>query len=54
MELKIMLAHILLHYDVRYPPQITERPKNIIFNGAIVPDTKAKLLFTRRNANSTR
>jgi len=48
MELKIMLAHILLHYDISYPPGIIRRPKNIIFNGAIIPDPKARLVFTPR------
>ncbi|KAF9012312.1 cytochrome P450 [Cyathus striatus] len=48
MELKIMLAHILLTYDVSYSPSIKERPKNIIFNGAIVPDPKVKMVFTPR------
>ena len=48
MELKIMLAHILLEYDFKYPSGITERPKNMIFNGAIIPDPKTHLLFTAR------
>ncbi|CAA7263163.1 unnamed protein product [Cyclocybe aegerita] len=51
MELKIMLAHILLKYDVSLPPGITERPKNVIFNGAIVPDTKANLIFKPRSGH---
>ncbi|KAF9566781.1 cytochrome P450 [Agrocybe pediades] len=53
MELKIMLAHIILHYDVSYPGPITQRPENIIFNGAIVPDPKARLLFTPRELDRT-
>jgi len=48
MELKIMLAHILLEYDVSYPAGVTERPKNVVFNGAIIPDTKALLVFRPR------
>lgn len=48
MELKIMLAHILLEYDFGYPPGITQRPKNLIFNGAILPDPKTHLLFKVR------
>lgn len=48
MELKIMVAHILLRYDVSLPPGATSRPKNIIFNGAIVPDPKAHLILTPR------
>ena len=49
MELKLMLAHIILDYEVSYPPGITSRPKNILFNGAIVPDQKAHLVFKRRS-----
>ncbi|KAF8161079.1 cytochrome P450 [Crassisporium funariophilum] len=48
MELKIMLAHFLLHYDISLPPGITERPENMQFNGAIIPDPKAHLIFTPR------
>jgi len=47
-ELKLMLAHILLEYDISYPTGVTERPKNVVFNGAIIPDTKALLVFRPR------
>jgi hypothetical protein len=47
-ELKLMLAHILLEYDISYPAGVTERPKNVVFNGAIIPDTKAHLVFRPR------
>jgi hypothetical protein len=46
--LKIMLAHILLNYDIKLPPGITKRPVNINFNGAIIPDTKAEMVFVPR------
>jgi len=49
MELKVMLAHIILEYDLSYPPGITTRPKNILFNGSVVPDPKAHLVFKRRS-----
>lgn len=48
MELKLMLAHIFLEYDISYPAGVTERPKNVVFNGAIIPDTKALLIFRPR------
>jgi len=54
MELKIMLAHILLDFDIQYPPGVTERPKNTIFNGAIAPDKKAHLVFKPRATRKTR
>ena len=50
MELKLMLAHIMLEYDVSYPPGITTRPKNVFFDNAIMPDPKAHLVFKRRPA----
>jgi len=31
--LKLMLAHIILEYDLGYPPGIMTRPKYIVFNG---------------------
>jgi len=51
MELKIMLSHILLHYDVALPPGIKQRVPNITFNGGIVPNPKAELVFIPRSGN---
>ncbi|KAF8893357.1 cytochrome P450 [Infundibulicybe gibba] len=50
MELKIMLAHILLKYDIAFLPGMVGRPQNIVFNGAIVPDPKAHLIFSKRES----
>ncbi|KAF5386049.1 hypothetical protein D9615_002542 [Tricholomella constricta] len=47
-ELKIMLAHILLKYDISFPPGVMSRPANVTFNGAIIPDRKAQMVFKRR------
>jgi hypothetical protein len=48
MELKVMLAHLLLNYDFSFPQGVTERPKNLTIYSAVIPDTKAKLVFTPR------
>ncbi|KAF9467379.1 cytochrome P450 [Collybia nuda] len=48
MELKITLAHLLLNYDFALPPGVTQRPANTTFNGAIIPDPKAQMVFSRR------
>jgi hypothetical protein len=48
MELKVMLAFLLLNWDISFPDDVTERPKNLIFNAAVIPDDKAKMVFTRR------
>ncbi|KAF9049732.1 cytochrome P450 [Panaeolus papilionaceus] len=48
MELKIMIAHMLLKYDITLPPGMG-RAKNLIFNGAVIPDPKAHLIFTVRS-----
>lgn len=47
MELKVILAQLLLNYDFSLPPN-TARPKNFTFNTAVVPDTEAKIEFRRR------
>ena len=44
-----MLSHILLHYDIALPPGIKQRVPNITFNGAIVPNPKAELVFIPRS-----
>lgn len=49
MELKIMLGHLLLNYDFFYPPENPERPQSTIFNGSIVPNTKAVLIFKAKS-----
>jgi len=48
MTLKVILACIILEYDVSYPPGTT-RPNNLPFNGGIFPDPKAHLVFKRRS-----
>ncbi|KAJ7269284.1 cytochrome P450 [Mycena haematopus] len=41
MELKIMLSHLLLNYDVSLADGAKEAPKPIRFGSSVVPDTKA-------------
>jgi hypothetical protein len=48
MELKIILAHFLLNYDFSFPETVTKRPKNIVLNNIVAPDSKAKMVFTPR------
>lgn len=48
MELKIMLAHILLNYDFRFPDGITTRPANVYVEVYVAPNTQAKLVFKKR------
>jgi hypothetical protein len=50
MELKVMLAHVILNYDIAFPSGISERPKNIYFDNMCVPDPSANLVFRRREA----
>ncbi|EKM80951.1 hypothetical protein AGABI1DRAFT_119490 [Agaricus bisporus var. burnettii JB137-S8] len=49
MELKMMLAHIILKFDVQYPDGIYARPKNETFDGAIIPNARAKLVFKAKS-----
>ncbi|KAF7352746.1 Ent-kaurene oxidase [Mycena venus] len=48
MELKIMLAHMLLNYDVSLPDGAKEAPKVMRLNTAVMPDVKACLVITPR------
>jgi hypothetical protein len=48
MQLKMLLAYILLNYDFHFPNGVTTRPENITFDAGIIPDPKAKLVFKRR------
>ena len=49
MELKIILATILLHWDVSLPEGVKERPKNMVFQTLVMPPPKAELVFTKRS-----
>nr|QHD43136.1 P450 oxygenase [Chaetomium globosum] len=46
--LKIILAHILTHYDLELPPGQGKPEKGSMPNGSMSPDTKAKVLFRSR------
>jgi hypothetical protein len=46
-ELKAMLAHILLSYDVKMADG-GGRPENIWFGRSSLPNTKAEVLFRKR------
>ncbi|KAF8204327.1 cytochrome P450 [Mycena galopus ATCC 62051] len=48
MELKIMLSHLLLNYDVRLADGATEAPKPTTFAHSVVPDMKARVTLTPR------
>ncbi|KAJ6460006.1 cytochrome P450 [Mycena sanguinolenta] len=47
-ELKAMLAHVLLTYDIRFETGGTVRPTDQVFDGFRVPNSDAKLLFRKR------
>ena len=46
-ELKAMLAHVILNYDVKLEND-GPRPTNMYFNSACIPDSKAQVMFRRR------
>ncbi|KAK2596419.1 hypothetical protein N8I77_013310 [Diaporthe amygdali] len=48
-QIKVVLANILLKYDISFPPGQTERPKNIYKGGLVRPDPRQKLLFVPRD-----
>ncbi|KAJ8516847.1 hypothetical protein ONZ45_g5887 [Pleurotus djamor] len=49
MELKIMLAHILLHYDFKLPDGVTKRPPSFVLAGSVLPPLKEHILFKPRS-----
>jgi hypothetical protein len=46
-ELKMMLAHIVYTYDVKFEKEGV-RPPNIWLVGACIPNTRAKVMFRKR------
>ena len=47
-EIKIIMAYLLLHYEFKFPDEVTERPKNLNFELQSAPDPNVKVLFRRR------
>lgn len=43
---KMMLAYVILHYDVRFEDGL--RPKDVVVGTNYLPDPNAKILFRRR------
>jgi cytochrome P450 len=44
-QIKVVLANILLNYDVSFPPGQTARPENLRKGGLVRPDPKQSLIF---------
>ncbi|KAJ8516848.1 hypothetical protein ONZ45_g5889 [Pleurotus djamor] len=49
MELKIMLAHVLLRYDFKLPDGATKRPPSFVLAGTTLPPLKGHILFKPRS-----
>ena len=45
-ELKVMFAHILMNYDVKFEDGI--RPLNRYFDEIVMPDTSAQVMFRKQ------
>ncbi len=50
MELHLMLAHLVMQFDVKYADG-EHRPPNVWFVSACVPNPKAKILFRKRSSS---
>ncbi|KAI0972981.1 cytochrome P450 [Xylaria arbuscula] len=48
-NIKVVLANLLLNYDISFPPGQIERPKNLHKGGLVRPDPRQTLIFTPRN-----
>ncbi|KAK7438623.1 hypothetical protein VKT23_017956 [Stygiomarasmius scandens] len=46
--LKIIIGHILLTYDLSFPPGVKGSPDTLQFDRAVFPDPHATLVFTKR------
>ncbi|KAI1369844.1 cytochrome P450 [Xylaria arbuscula] len=46
-QIKIVLAYILSHYDLRFEDGVVGRPKNIMFEVNVLADPTAKVLFKK-------
>ncbi|THH09628.1 hypothetical protein EW145_g1863 [Phellinidium pouzarii] len=47
-ELKSMMAYLVLNYDIKLENDSRERPKDSCIGSAIVPNSKANVMFRRR------
>ena len=47
-EIKMVLSHLLLHYDFKFPEDIRGRPSNISFELQNSPDPAIKILLRKR------
>lgn len=47
-ELKALLTHVVMNYDVRFPDGVQGRPANIVSGSNVVPNPTAKVMFRRR------
>ncbi|KAI3390348.1 hypothetical protein diail_10007 [Diaporthe ilicicola] len=48
-QIKVVVANVLLKYDISFPPGQQERPKNLYKGGLVRPDPRQKLVFVPRN-----
>jgi hypothetical protein len=46
--MKIILAHMLMRYDFRFPDGQKDRPANVPFEEVSNPDPRQEILFRRR------
>lgn len=50
-EVKALLAHILLNYDVQLENGSMERPPNLYIESSVIPNQKAKVMFRKRRVD---
>jgi hypothetical protein len=49
-ELKLMLAHLVVNYDVQFENSSHIRPPNVYFSNSCVPNPTAKVCFRKRQS----
>lgn len=52
LEMKLMMAYVVLHYDVAFAPENNGvRPRNLYSGHVIIPDPTARIMFRRKVVN---
>ena len=47
-QIKLVLANVIMKYDVSFPGTQTQRPDNVFTGEGIAPDRKQKVVFKQR------
>lgn len=49
-ELKTMMVHLVLNYDMKLEDAAAGRPKNLEFEGSVLPNQTASIMLRKRSS----